>query len=69
MFQNDTVFFSVGRNCAEYNFGGFRIQRNGNMMCTDCPMAYASTESFKCKNNYKHVPILVQVLIFNILQN
>ncbi|XP_022289017.2 uncharacterized protein LOC111101688 [Crassostrea virginica] len=42
----------IGGNCAEYNLGGFRIQRNGNVKCTKCPMAYASTESVKYQECY-----------------
>ncbi|XP_078334684.1 uncharacterized protein LOC144625907 isoform X2 [Crassostrea virginica] len=42
----------VARKCAEYNFGGFRIQRNGNVKCSSCPMTYASTKSFQYQECY-----------------
>ena len=44
-----SIFLFVGKNCAEFNFGGSRIQRNRNMNCSKCPMTYASINSFQCK--------------------
>nr|XP_022289014.1 uncharacterized protein LOC111101049 [Crassostrea virginica]XP_022289015.1 uncharacterized protein LOC111101049 [Crassostrea virginica]XP_022289016.1 uncharacterized protein LOC111101049 [Crassostrea virginica]XP_022289017.1 uncharacterized protein LOC111101049 [Crassostrea virginica] len=57
-WRNETVevcapqYSIIGGNCAEYNFGGFRIQRNGNVKCTGCPMTYSSTESYKFQECY-----------------
>lgn len=44
--------FSVGTVCAEFNFGGNRIQRNENAACQNCPKAYYSNVAFKCKYNF-----------------
>ena len=35
--------------CSEYNFLGFRIQRNAKTQCNTCPTVYSSEENFKCK--------------------
>lgn len=36
--------------CAEYNFGGKRIQKGEAETCNTCPTTYLSTESYKCKS-------------------
>ena len=38
-----------GKNCAEYNFLGAKVQRNSKVKCTKCPSVYSSTEAFRCK--------------------
>lgn len=38
-----------GRACAEYNSGGKTIQRNFKVYCEECPIVYASVQSFLCK--------------------
>nr|XP_022289735.1 uncharacterized protein LOC111101506 [Crassostrea virginica] len=43
----------IGRVCSEYNFGGFRIQRNGKMVCSSCPDMYDSTKSFMYPECYE----------------
>ncbi|XP_062592468.1 uncharacterized protein LOC134253908 [Saccostrea cucullata] len=42
----------VGNVCAEYNFGGSRIQRNEGAKCKKCPSNYLSNESFKYPECY-----------------
>lgn len=37
-------------SCAEYNFGGKRIQKGEAETCNTCPTTYLSTESYKCKS-------------------
>lgn len=44
--------FYVGTVCAEFNFGGNRVQRNENAACQNCPEAYYSNVAFKCKYNF-----------------
>lgn len=44
----------VGNACAEYNYGGRRIQRNGNFHCEECP-PYFSNESYRYQECYEYV--------------
>lgn len=44
----------VGSVCAEYNYGGRRIQRNGNVHCEKCP-SYFSNESYNFQECYEYV--------------
>lgn len=50
-FSCNNYAYSIfaGQNCVEYNFGGFRIQRNEKMKCIKCPISYASNDSLQCK--------------------
>ena len=41
--------FYAGKNCAEYNFLGNRVQRNEKVHCRQCPDVYNSTDSYLCK--------------------
>lgn len=45
----------VGKVCAEFNFGGNRIQRNHNATCKKCPKAYHSSNAFMYKECYEYV--------------
>lgn len=45
----------VGMSCAEYNFGGKRIQKSKDGTCNACPTTYLSTESFKYQECYNYV--------------
>lgn len=45
----------AGTVCAEFNFGGNRIQRNENAACQNCPKAYYSNVAFKYTECYKYV--------------
>ncbi|XP_052691829.1 uncharacterized protein LOC128169800 isoform X3 [Crassostrea angulata] len=45
----------VGMVCAEFNFGGNRIQRNDNATCQKCPTAYNSSVAFKYPECYEYV--------------
>ncbi|XP_048771625.2 uncharacterized protein LOC125677557 [Ostrea edulis] len=60
-WQNETievcsrVINIVGNVCAEYSFGGRRIQRNKNAKCKACPAVYKSNESFKYSECYSQV--------------
>lgn len=45
----------TGTVCAEFNFGGNRIQRNGNAACQNCPEAYYSNVAFKYTECYEYV--------------
>ena len=47
--NNNLYSIFAGKNCVEFNFGGFRIQRNEKVKCSECPMYYASNDSFQCK--------------------
>ncbi|XP_056014911.1 uncharacterized protein LOC125674690 isoform X2 [Ostrea edulis] len=47
-----TVINIVGNVCAEYSFGGRRIQRNSNTKCATCPPVYKSNESYKYSECY-----------------
>lgn len=47
--NNNTYSIFAGENCAEFNFGGSRIQRNENLKCSKCPISYPSNDSFYCK--------------------
>eukprot|EP00105_Crassostrea_gigas_P035544 XP_019919692.1 PREDICTED: uncharacterized protein LOC105320456 isoform X4 [Crassostrea gigas] len=47
-------FIFQGNVCAEYNYGGGRIQRNGNVNCEECP-SYFSNESYKYQECYEYV--------------
>ncbi|XP_061192232.1 uncharacterized protein LOC133200459 isoform X1 [Saccostrea echinata] len=42
----------VGNVCAEYSFGGSRIQRNGYAGCQECPAFFFSNESYKYTECY-----------------
>ncbi|XP_061192234.1 uncharacterized protein LOC133200461 [Saccostrea echinata] len=42
----------VGKVCAEYSFGGSRIQRNYAAKCHGCPDSYNSNESLKYSECY-----------------
>lgn len=42
----------VGMSCAEYNFGGKRIQKSDAETCNACPTTYLSTESYKYQECY-----------------
>lgn len=42
----------VGMSCAEYNFGGKRIQKGKAETCNTCPTTYLSTESYKYQECY-----------------
>ncbi|XP_061192233.1 uncharacterized protein LOC133200459 isoform X2 [Saccostrea echinata] len=42
----------VGNVCAEYNFGGSRIQRNAYAKCQNCPAFYFSNKSYKYPECY-----------------
>lgn len=44
----------VGNVCAEYNYGGRRIQGNRNVHCEQCP-SYLSNESYKYQECYEYV--------------
>nr|XP_022289673.1 uncharacterized protein LOC111101464 isoform X2 [Crassostrea virginica] len=44
----------IGSVCPEYNFGGSRIQRNGNMVCSSCNSTYDSTKSFMYPECYAY---------------
>lgn len=45
----------VGKVCAEYNFGGERIQRNENAECSKCPSVYFSNDSLYYPECYEYV--------------
>ncbi|XP_056014915.1 uncharacterized protein LOC130052839 [Ostrea edulis] len=51
-WQNETievcskVINIVGNVCAEYSFGGRRIQRNRDTKCATCPSVYKSNETY-----------------------
>lgn len=45
----------VGKVCAEFNFGGNRIQRNENATCEKCPEAYNSSDAFMYTECYEYV--------------
>lgn len=52
----DTCIFVVlnnplylGKHCAEFSYGGNRIQGHFVAKCKECPAVYNSDESFKCK--------------------
>lgn len=45
----------VGMVCAEFNFGGNRIQRHDNATCQKCPTAYNSSDAFKYPECYEYV--------------
>lgn len=47
--------FYLGMVCAEFNFGGNRIQRNDNATCQKCPTAYNSSDAFKCNYNFHFI--------------
>ncbi|XP_056014925.1 uncharacterized protein LOC125677565 isoform X2 [Ostrea edulis] len=57
-WQNETievcskVINIVGKVCAEYSFGGRRIQRNRDAKCATCPDVYLSNESYKYSECY-----------------
>nr|XP_022289649.1 uncharacterized protein LOC111101452 isoform X1 [Crassostrea virginica] len=53
----------VGKNCAEFNFGGSRIQRNENMKCSKCPKFYPSNNSFRYRECYNHHESLPQTTL------
>nr|XP_022289288.1 uncharacterized protein LOC111101202 [Crassostrea virginica] len=53
----------VGKKCAEFNFGGSRIQRNGNMNCSKCPTSYASINSFQYRECYNHKESVPQPIL------
>lgn len=42
----------VGMTCAEYSFGGKRIQKVDAVTCNACPTTYLSTESYKYQECY-----------------
>ncbi|XP_022291349.2 uncharacterized protein LOC111102776 [Crassostrea virginica] len=44
----------LGKNCAEYNFLGAKVQRNSKVKCTKCPSVYSSTEAFRYQECYNH---------------
>lgn len=44
----------VGKVCAEFNFGGNRIQRN-EKACETCPEAYNSSDAFMYTECYEYV--------------
>ena len=48
-FNAYVQFFYSGKSCAEYNFRGYKVQRNYKVNCTECPDVYKSTESYRCK--------------------
>lgn len=45
----------IGKVCAEFNFGGNRIQRNDNTQCQKCPKVYNSSDAFRYPECYDHV--------------
>lgn len=45
----------IGNVCAEFNFGGNRIQRNDNTRCQKCPQVYNSSDAFRYPECYKYV--------------
>ncbi|XP_056014913.1 uncharacterized protein LOC130052837 [Ostrea edulis] len=57
-WQNETievcskVINIVGNVCAEYSFGGRRIQRNRDTKCATCPSVYKSNETYKYSECY-----------------
>ncbi|XP_061192406.1 uncharacterized protein LOC133200641 [Saccostrea echinata] len=42
----------IGNVCAEYSFGGSRIQRHSDPNCTACPSSYKSTEMHQYQECY-----------------
>uniref|UniRef100_K1QHL3 Uncharacterized protein n=1 Tax=Magallana gigas TaxID=29159 RepID=K1QHL3_MAGGI len=62
VFKYDlTIIFGTRNVCAEYNYGGGRIQRNGNVNCEECP-SYFSNES------YKFVGLAAIAVVFTVKQ-
>lgn len=45
----------VGKACAEFSFGGNRIQRNQKATCHQCPQTYKSSDAFKYPECYEYV--------------
>ena len=41
--------YNAGKKCAEYNFLGYKVQRNVKVNCMECPSLYSSTETYQCK--------------------
>uniref|UniRef100_A0A8W8MS33 Uncharacterized protein n=1 Tax=Magallana gigas TaxID=29159 RepID=A0A8W8MS33_MAGGI len=64
-WQNETIevcapkVLIVGKVCAEFNFGGNRIQRNHNATCEKCPVAYNSSNAFMYTECYEYVERIV----------
>eukprot|EP00105_Crassostrea_gigas_P038723 XP_019922871.1 PREDICTED: uncharacterized protein LOC105328427 [Crassostrea gigas] len=45
----------IGKVCAEFNFGGNRIQRNDNTKCQKCPEVYNSSDAYRYPECYDYV--------------
>lgn len=39
----------LGKQCAEFSYGGNRIQSHLEAECHECPSVYNSDECFKCE--------------------
>ncbi|XP_052708696.1 uncharacterized protein LOC128183631 [Crassostrea angulata] len=51
----------IGKVCAEFNFGGNRIQRNDNTKCQKCPEVYNSSDALRNPECYDHVKRTEQI--------